>query len=116
MINFDVVTNEKHTVTFNYDTMWGKMNISVDGKEQTNTRKMVIGKTPFQFQIGNEEKHDVRIELNNPLGFALRCSDMKAFVDGKLIREEHIGVSLFSLIIVFISFGFIVFILSRMFS
>jgi hypothetical protein len=110
MITFEIGKKEKHTISFNYETMWGKLNILVDGKEQTTTRKMVIGETPFQFQVGNEEKHDVRIVLNNPLGFAFRGSSMKAYVDDKLVREEHIGSSLFALIMFILSFVFLIFI------
>lgn len=111
MITFTVGSEEKHTITFSYDTMWGKIEILVDGKKEITSRKMVIGKTPFQFQVGDKEKHDVRIELNNPLGFAFRGSDMKAYVDNSLVREEHIGASLATFIVIVISIVIFFFIL-----
>ncbi len=113
MITFEVGNSEKHSINFDYDIMWGGLTISVDGKELTKTRKMVVGETPFQFQIGNEEKHDVRILLNNPLGFAFRGSSMKAFVDGKLIHEEHIGASRLFIIILAVLLALTVYMSSR---
>lgn len=76
---------EKHEVEFSYEVMWGKVKIAVDGKEHTTTRVMLVGFTPFIFQVGEKEMHQVKIELNNPIGFAVRGSDVKGYVDEKMV-------------------------------
>lgn len=95
MITFDVGNSEKHHVAFSYSTMTGAVKILVDDKEYSSSRVMFVGHTPFTLQVGDKEKHTVRLELDNPLFFAFRGSDLKVFVDEKLLRQDHIGGSMF---------------------
>lgn len=104
MITIPVGKTEKHTVTFSYDTMWGKMQILVDGKEYSSSRVIIVGHTPFILQVGDKEKHNVRIELNNQLGFAIRGSDVKVFVDEELVQQTKVGGNT---IVLFMIIGFV---------
>jgi hypothetical protein len=94
MITISVGDKEKHTVSFSYDSTWGKAQIFVDGKEYSSARILFIGQTPFTFQVGDKEKHIVRIELNNPLWFAVRGSRVKMLVDEAISFDGKIGGSI----------------------
>lgn len=112
MITVNVGDKEKHVVSFSYDSMWGKTEILVDGKQHSSTRIMLIGKTPFEFQVGDKEKHKVKIELHNPLGFAFRGSNVTVFVDGEEVRKDHIN----SKVAILILFLFMIMIAGVIFS
>lgn len=88
MVTFTVGMEEKHSVSFSYNTFTGAVKILVDGKKYKSSRVIFIGITPFTMQVGNKEKHNVRIELDNPLGFAFRGSMVNAFVDSKLVKKD----------------------------
>lgn len=109
MITFQVGEHEKHEVTFSYETTWGKVQIFVDGKIYTTSRVMMIGHTPFTLQVGDKEKHTVRIELDNPMFFAYRGSSVRAFVDEKLVLEDHVKGSdvllIFTVVIILVFFA-----------
>ena len=110
MIKIEVGKNEKHTVEFSYDTTWGKAKILIDGEVYQTSRIITVGFTPFSFQVGDKEKHEVRIELNNDKFFALTGSGVKFFVDNKLVKEDKVKGSpipfifLVILILVFLFF------------
>lgn len=106
MITIPVGKTEEHTVSFAYDTMWGKVQILVDGKEYSSSRVMIVGHTPFSLQVGEKEKHNVRIELDNQLGFAFRGSDVKVFVDEELVQQTKVGGNK---IVLYLAIAFIVF-------
>ena len=112
-MKFIVGNKEKHEVSFDYDTMWGKVKILIDGKEHTSSQVMLIGHTPFSLQVGDKEKHQVRIELNNPLGFAIRGSDIKVYVDEQLVQQNHLGGSIFVLFAFIFSVSFVLWIILR---
>jgi len=110
MITFETGNDERHSCLFNYNTMTGAVKIAVDNKEISSSNVLFIGRTLFTFQIGNVEKHDVKIELENPPFFAIRGSTVKIIVDEQLIRQDHVGGNIFiiSLIILIPSILYIV--------
>ncbi len=112
-MTFTVGKQEKHTVAFAYSTFTGSAKILVDGKEYSSSRIMIVGHTPFNLRVGDKEKHSVRIELDNPVGFAFRGSHVKVFVDDDLVQESHVGNSMptFIAIAVVIIFLFVYFML-----
>lgn len=109
MITFKVGDKEQHEVSFSYDTTWGKVRILVDNKEYSSSRVMFIGHTPFILQVGEKEKHSIRIELDNPLFFAFRGSDIKVFVDEKLMRQDHIAGNMVVFILAMLVFFILLF-------
>ncbi len=112
-MKFTVGNKEKHEISFDYDTMWGKVKILIDGKEHTSSHIMFVGHTPFSFQVGENEKHIVRIELENPLGFAFRGSDVKVYVDEQLVQQNHIGGNAFVLFAFILSLFFVLWFVLR---
>ena len=90
MITFSVGKIEKHIVSFSYDSFWGKAQIMVDGKEYSSSRVIFVGHTPFSLQVGEKEKHNVRIELDNPYSFAFRGSNVKVFVDDEMVQQVKV--------------------------
>lgn len=94
MIKFEVGQKEKHEVSFDYNQFLGKIQILVDGEKHTSSWIVVIGTKPFVFQVGENEKHTVKIELKLPLWAIFRGSNVTVHVDNQLVRQDHLGVSL----------------------
>jgi hypothetical protein len=90
-LTFTVGDQEKHTVVFMFDQMWGWLTISVDDvmivKGLVTLSFRLV--TAFDFRVGQDEVHAVRIEKHRPLvaSFA-RPQPIKGFVDGVLIAEN----------------------------
>ncbi len=102
MLTISVGDKEKHQLNFNYNTFFGKMKITVDGKEHTNKMIILAGTHTFDLKIGDIEKHEIKIDLFNRLGFAFRGSIVKVFVDDKLTTESIIGKNPFMIIVLII--------------
>jgi len=100
MVKITIGNSEKHEVSFDYSTMTGTVKILVDGKESSSSKVLFIGHTPFILQVGESEKHKVTIELDNPLFFAFRGSNVKILVDDQLVSQDHIGGSMWLLIMI----------------
>ena len=103
MIEFEIGDKEKHNISFNYETFMGKVKILVDGKEHTSSRAFIVGHHSYTLSVGENEKHTVRIDLENPLFFAFRGSDAKIYIDEELHKEEHIATSVASIAILVLS-------------
>lgn len=119
MITVKVGSSEIHDVSFNYSTMTGAAKILVDNKEVSSSRVMFVGHTPFTFQVGDKEKHSIRIELDNPLFFAFRGSDVKVIVDEQLTKQDHIGGSIWVIflpILIILTMLIFVFVIDAMLS
>jgi hypothetical protein len=89
-LKFNVVDKEMHAVEFSFSKIWGGLTISVDGKRIVTTIRTVsfeLVKT-YEFVVGTDEKHTVRIEKRRELLFApFRPQPVTAFVDGARVAE-----------------------------
>lgn len=84
------------TVEFSWDQMWGRLSITVDGQSVVNTVQMFSVSTvkTYEFEVGDEPRHQVRIEKHRARFFAgFRPQPVYAFVDGVLVAPgtDHIG-------------------------
>ncbi len=92
---FDVGEEERHSVVFTFDQMWGWLTIRVDG-DLLLKRFITFSfrlRSEFEFEVGERERHDVRIEKTRRLMFAFaNPQPISAFVDGRLVAQVD-GVS-----------------------
>lgn len=92
-LNFVVGEREKHDVHFSWNQMWGGLKIAVDGIDVVSTVRILsfsLVKT-YEFTVGVEEKHTVRIEKRREKFFAgFRPQVVTAWVDFQQTAE---GVS-----------------------
>jgi len=89
----DVGDQEKHQVEFTHEKTWGGVQFSVDGAA------VPAGATPplslnrecvFTLLVGEQEKHEVRVQLVRPWLFAaFRRWTYTVFVDGKAVRTQE---------------------------
>jgi hypothetical protein len=88
--SFEVGTEERHVVEFDFDSMWGNLSIKVDGQRVVSdfrsfSLRLTVSHT---FNVGVREQHAVRIEKERKLFLAgLRKQKYRVFVDHQLIRE-----------------------------
>ena len=89
-LSFEVGTTEFHDVLFQFDKVWGGLNIYVDGESIIKTVRFAslsLVKT-WEFEVGETEKHQVKIEKHRALMFAgFRPQPVHAFVDGKHVAS-----------------------------
>jgi hypothetical protein len=87
--SFDVGHTEVHRVDFHFNQMIGTLTICVDGepvKRDFRTFSLSLV-TTYEFAIGREERHAVKIEKSRKLLLAgLRPHEYRAFVDGALVK------------------------------
>jgi hypothetical protein len=87
--SFEVGTEERHTVEFDFDSMRGNLSIKVDGQRVvTDFRMLSLRLTvAYSFNVGERERHAVRIEKQRKLFLAgLRKQKYRVFVDERLIK------------------------------
>lgn len=88
--SFEVGHAEKHIVEFEFNQFLGNLSIKVDGNDRINdfrTFSFKLIKT-YEFEVGNEEKHQVKIEKIRKLVLAgFRKTKYKVYIDGILDRE-----------------------------
>lgn len=88
--SFEVGEQEKHTVSLDFNQMIGTMRIAVDGRDVVNELRMFSLSLvkAYEFTVGVNERHAVRIEKHRKLFFAgLRNQKYRVFIDGQLLRE-----------------------------
>ena len=88
--SFEVGTEERHTVEFYFNSMWGNLSIKVDGEEVVRDLRMLsLSLTKaYSFNVGTREQHTVRIEKERKLFLAgLRKQKYRVFVDDHLVNE-----------------------------
>lgn len=95
-LGFLVGDHEQHAVYFSWNQMWGGLKISVDGVNVVNTVQMfsVSLVTSYEFTVGDEEKHVVRIEKRRKLfagGF--RPQTLVALVDGSVVSKARANMT-----------------------
>jgi hypothetical protein len=90
-MTFEVGVEEHHRVDFTFDRFWGGLKIKVDGVpvvEQTQVFSVRLVKK-WEFEVGENEKHRVRIVKRRPLFFAgARPQPVTAFVDDRLVAQQ----------------------------
>jgi hypothetical protein len=87
---FEVGEQERHEVTFSFDKFWGKLVISVDGVPITREVRLISVSLvkSYEFVIGTQERHTVRIDKERKLLFAgFRPQICRAYVNGQLVAE-----------------------------
>ncbi|HEX4057742.1 MAG TPA: hypothetical protein VHX87_05440 [Galbitalea sp.] len=91
-LSFDVGNHEKHRVEMRFDQMWGSLSISVDGQPVKRDLRMFsvsLVKT-YELTVGQDEKHDIRIDKTRALWFAgFRPQVVRAYVDGQLVATDQ---------------------------
>lgn len=84
--SFDVGHAERHRVDFSYDSMWGKLKITVDGYLVETGRLFVDFSLTrrYQFNVGQTERHAIVIDKTRKLLFAgFRSSSYQIWIDGQ---------------------------------
>jgi hypothetical protein len=87
---FAVGQDERHTVRYVFDKVWGRATISVDGREVQRHRHLFsIGPVRrYGLTVGDRERHEVLIEKRRELVAAgVRTQRCRAFVDGQVVGE-----------------------------
>lgn len=89
-MTFDVGVTERHQVVFSFSKFWGTLSIKVDGVNIVKTVRFASVELikRYDFVVGTQEQHQVRIEKHRELLFAgLRPQPVYAFVDGQLVAQ-----------------------------
>jgi hypothetical protein len=89
-LTFECGTVERHQVRFSFNKFWGGLSITVDGVNivrQVRAFSVSLVKN-YEFVVGQQERHAVRIEKHRKLLFAgFRPQRVLAYVDGHLVAE-----------------------------
>jgi hypothetical protein len=84
MFSFEVGKKEIHTVTFELSRLsWGHR-VSIDGSPIKKGMQFFIGSREAVFDVGEREKHRVRINWHIPYAGVFRTFEVQVFIDGKL--------------------------------
>lgn len=87
---FEVGDVEKHKIEFRFNQLWGNLSISVDGRQIIRDFRLAslsLTKS-YEFKVGIEEIHHVRIDKIRKLLFAgFRKSKYEIYIDGRLAHE-----------------------------
>ncbi|MEU7902985.1 hypothetical protein [Actinoplanes sp. NPDC049118] len=89
-MTFDVGVSERHQVVFSFNKFWGGLSIKVDGVNVVNTVRLasIDLVKRYDFVVGSQEQHQVRIEKHRKALFAgFRAQPVYAFVDGQLVAQ-----------------------------
>lgn len=95
--NFAVGETETHEIEFKFNQFWGNVAIKVDGaKIKKNLLLVSLSLTKvYEFNVGTNEEHHVKIELIRKLLFAgFREYIGKVYIDGNLLYEFKGNLSL----------------------
>lgn len=83
---------QKHDVQFSWNQWWGRLSITVDGQSVVDTVRMFSLSTvkTYEFEVGDPERHMVRIEKHRATFFAgFRPQPVYAYVDGVLVAQSE---------------------------
>ncbi len=88
---FSLGNNEKHTVNFEFNQLWGKLIVKVDDKDIIDTIQMwkspFSTKQPITFEVGDKEKHAVKIVKNMfPILAGFFPCKYEIYIDEKLFN------------------------------
>jgi hypothetical protein len=89
-LSFDVGQAERHQVQFSFNKFWGTLSIKVDGVNVVQTVRLgsldLVKR--YDFVVGDQEQHQVRIEKHRQQLLAgFRPQPVYAFVDGQLVAQ-----------------------------
>lgn len=90
-MTFTVGDREQHQVGFSFDKFWGRLVITVDGQSVVDTVRMLsLGLVKaWEFPVGVDERHVVRIEKHRERLFAgFRPQPVIAYVDGVIVMQR----------------------------
>jgi hypothetical protein len=90
-MSFEVGDTERHQVLFSFTKFWGNLTISVDGADIVRTVRLasVDLVKRYEFVVGTNEPHHVRIEKHRQRMFAgFRPQPIYAYVDDHLAAED----------------------------
>lgn len=91
IMTFVVGQQEQHTVVFSFDKFWGRLTITVDGQSVVDTVRLLSVNTvkTWEFEVGANERHTVRIDKHRAVLFAgFRPQPVYAYVDGVLVAQS----------------------------
>ena len=91
VLRISVGDSEQHVVFYRWDQVWGWVTVTVDDvlvSKQLVTLSFRLVRV-LELQVGDSEKHSVRIEKRRSLFFsAARPQPIEAFVDGVLVASD----------------------------
>ncbi len=88
--DFEVGSDEKHTVCFCFNKFWGNLKIVVDGKKIISDFRFISIElvVSYDFRVGEKEIHQVSIKKVRPLLLAgFRSNNYRVYIDGHLYKE-----------------------------
>lgn len=89
-MTFELGESERHQVAFSFNKFWGSLAITVDGVSVVRTIRIAsVGLVKrWDFVVGQQEQHQVRIEKHREQLFAgFRPQQVYAFVDDQLVAQ-----------------------------
>jgi len=90
-MTFDVGVTERHQVVFSFNKFWGNLSVTVDNTNVVRTIQLAsldLVKR-YDFVVGANEQHQVRIEKHRQRYFAgFRPQPVYAYVDDQLVAQD----------------------------
>jgi hypothetical protein len=89
-MSFEVGVTERHEVVFSFNKFWGSLSITVDDTNVVRTIRLASIELVrrYEFVVGANERHHVRIEKHRQRLFAgFRPQPVYAYVDGQLVAQ-----------------------------
>lgn len=89
-MSFEVGVSERHEVVFSFNKVWGGLSITIDAVNVVSTIRVASVELVkrWDFVVGQQEQHQVRIEKHRQLLFAgFRPQPVYAYVDGQLVAQ-----------------------------
>jgi len=81
MFSFKVGKEERHTIEFSFNRWIGQFKVTVDEKPIRIGTQLIMGSREIEFEIGEKERHKIRITWKIPYLGYLRKLEAKVFVD-----------------------------------
>ncbi len=86
----EIGNEEKQVIDYSFNKFWGNVKITVNGKKiKSDFRLYSVDLTKtYEFAVGVDEKHLIKIEKIRPLSLAgFRSNTYRIFVDDQLFKE-----------------------------
>jgi hypothetical protein len=90
-MSFEVGATERHQVVFSFNKFWGNLSITVDDTSIFRTIRVASLDLVkhYEFVVGTNEQHHVRIEKHRRRLFAgFRPQPVYAYVDNQLVAQS----------------------------
>jgi len=86
----EIGNKEKQVISYSFNKFWGNVKIAVNGKKIKSDFRLYsldLTKT-YEFAVGVNEKHDIKIQKIRPLIAAgFRSNTYRIYVDDELFKE-----------------------------